>query len=77
MDINMEELMSLSEDENDAEEEWRPDKERRVSKKSKVTGVSSQTPTCCETMKGEQDRWDTRDANEHVVVQNPFFPSLF
>lgn len=46
MDINMEELMSLSEDENDAEEEWRPDKERRVSKKSKVTGVSSQTPTC-------------------------------
>lgn len=44
MDINIEELMFLSEDENDAEEEWRPDRERRVSKKSKVTGVSWWTP---------------------------------
>lgn len=45
--INMEELMSASEDENEEEDEWRPvkaEKGRRVSKKPKATGVSSQAP---------------------------------
>lgn len=48
--INVEELMSPSEDENENEEEedeWRPlknEKGRRVSKKTKATGVSSEAP---------------------------------
>lgn len=42
--ISIEDLMSPSEDEKDEEEdEWRPEKPaRRVSKKPKATGVSSQ-----------------------------------
>lgn len=42
MAINIEELMSPSEDENE-EDEWRPEKTekgRRISKKTKATGVS-------------------------------------
>lgn len=43
MAINIEELMSSSEDENDKEEdEWqpsKPEKGRRISKKQKATGV--------------------------------------
>lgn len=43
MAINVEELISPSEDENEEEEdEWRPEKNekgRRISKKSKATGV--------------------------------------
>lgn len=48
--INMEELMSPSEDEKEEgeeEDEWRPvkpEKGRRVSKKPKATGVSSEAP---------------------------------
>lgn len=44
MTINIEELMSPSEDENEGEEdEWRPEKVekgRRISKKPKATGVT-------------------------------------
>lgn len=50
--IDIEELMSPSEEEDEAEDEWRPEKPekgRRVSKKPKATGVSSQT-----TIIGEQ-----------------------
>lgn len=46
--INMEELLSPSEEEDEEEEdEWRPvkpEKGRRVSKKPKATGVSSEAP---------------------------------
>lgn len=43
--INLEELMSPSEDEEEEEDEWRPVKpEKRVSKKTKATGVSSEAP---------------------------------
>lgn len=48
--INMEELMSPSEgeeEEGEEEDEWRPvkaEKGRRVSKKPKATGVSSEAP---------------------------------
>lgn len=44
--IDIEELMSPSEEEDEVVDEWRPEKPekgRRVSKKPKATGVSSQT----------------------------------
>lgn len=54
MAINIEELMSPSEDDDDDEEdEWHPEKSekgRRVSKKTKTTGVSSQTLTVSHTV---------------------------
>lgn len=78
--INMEELMSPSEDENENEEdeeedEWRPvkpDKGRRVSKKPKATGVSSEAPCWPHTQPGNLHKYSSHAAS---VVTRDVLPS--
>lgn len=78
--INVEELMSPSEDENEEEEEedeWRPlknEKGRRVSKKPKATGVSSEAPCWPQTTMHSCNFPSDADAAVTRVVLPSFFP---